>query len=572
MGQRDKKTSLRIEKEAKTTRQFSASWVFLSLMALAFGMAAIPLRADSLKDYTATITPASFDQDDSHFAGPFTLTITNVDSDPGTNQIGSARIVVPEGFTAPSLGTLTVSSGKCWSASLSSGVIDLEAINCPGSGRGTGEGQQKLAFNESVSIEVSAVYCPGDYTWTTDASSEANLTWTFGDGDWTSESDPILSVTGHCSGGLANMPVNKTIDGVHAVCDDPGTPNTDESGSIPGGTGTGGHTPEFERPCTYAKPGNPNDLVLTLNDFALTGEPDDLRFGIHPYDTSTAESLAIPGAYFPQSGFPIPPQSDNDIPQGQLLTMCESPASGFSLAGVTVTATPTDVAGSDKHPAIYFVPVSGNADPSLDGTYACFNTQVPDDADEFALDLDNSNICTYTQGGWGSTPHGNNPGWLLESNFNSVYLGGSVTIGGTQSLTFESAAAIKDYLPMGGTPSALTSSAVNPTDRSNGGGSFAGQVLALQLNVDFSAADKFGAAHFGDFTVSDPSCYGGGSPTVSEVLEDANLLLGGDAATNGAACSITGGMNALVTKLNQSFDNCTAGPDSIIVTPPEVTD
>ena len=184
--------------------KFSANWFFLGLMALAFtSMVATPLRADSLKSYTATITPSSFEQGDNHWPGPFTLTITNVDSTPGANKIGSARSVVPAGFTAPTLGTLSVSANKCWSASLVSGVIELEAIDCPGGGPQSGEGRQKLALNEFVSIQVSAVYCPGVYTWTTDASSQPNFTWTFGSGDWTvSGSDPILTVTGHCSGGF----------------------------------------------------------------------------------------------------------------------------------------------------------------------------------------------------------------------------------------------------------------------------------------------------------------------------------------------------------------------------------
>jgi len=38
---------------------------------------------------------------------------------------------------------------------------------------------------------------------------------------------------------------------------------------------------------------------------------------------------------------------------------------------------------------------------------------------------------TYTQGGWGNDPNGNNPGWVLASNFSTVYTSNSVSIGGS---------------------------------------------------------------------------------------------------------------------------------------------
>jgi hypothetical protein len=44
---------------------------------------------------------------------------------------------------------------------------------------------------------------------------------------------------------------------------------------------------------------------------------------------------------------------------------------------------------------------------------------------------------TFTQGGWGSTPNGNNPGMLLQMKFSSVYPGGVVVIGGSKTFTFK---------------------------------------------------------------------------------------------------------------------------------------
>ena len=58
-----------------------------------------------------------------------------------------------------------------------------------------------------------------------------------------------------------------------------------------------------------------------------------------------------------------------------------------------------------------------------------------------------ADFTTYTQGGWGAPPNGNNPGALLKANFATVYPSG-VTIGGTKTLKFTSAAAI-EALPAG---------------------------------------------------------------------------------------------------------------------------
>src|SRR5581483_11178100 len=91
---------------------------------------------------------------------------------------------------------------------------------------------------------------------------------------------------------------------------------------------------------------------------------------------------------------------------------------------------------------------------------------------------------TYTQGGWGASPSGNNPGALLQANFTAVYPAGSVSIGGGYKLTFTAASKIATFLPAGGTPNKLYSSATDPAN--SAAGSLAGQVLALQLSVDFS--------------------------------------------------------------------------------------
>lgn len=163
-------------------------------------------------------------------------------------------------------------------------------------------------------------------------------------------------------------------------------------------------------------------------------------------------------------------------------------------------------------------------------------------------------VCSYTQGGWGAKPNGNNPASLLANNFSSVYSGGFVEVGipGASgfSMKFQSALAIQNYLPAGGTPGALNTDLVNPTSSSSR--VFGGQVLALQLNVDFNNA---GLTHDPDFAGLE-LCNTGGSldgSTVAQILAAANTALGGGALPAGYTFS---SLNDLVDHLNQSFDDC----------------
>ena len=149
--------------------------------------------------------------------------------------------------------------------------------------------------------------------------------------------------------------------------------------------------------------------------------------------------------------------------------------------------------------------------------------------------------CTVTQGGWHANPHGNNPGALLAKDFPTVYPSG-VTIGGNFTLTFDSAAAVRAFLPAGGTPGVLTSSATDPT--ASAAGVFAGQVLALQLNVDLE--------HYGTVVISGTGTTLDGK-TVADVLAAANIALGGGPLPAGFTIST---LNDFVDSLNQKFDNC----------------
>jgi len=154
---------------------------------------------------------------------------------------------------------------------------------------------------------------------------------------------------------------------------------------------------------------------------------------------------------------------------------------------------------------------------------------------------------TYTQGGWGAVPHGNNPGYVLTKNFSAVYPSG-VAVGGMYKLTFTSAAAVINFLPMGTTAGRLTSNATNPTKSI--GGVLAGQVLALQLSVDFSnrGITRPGLALLHIATGK------AATATVGDALACANAVLGGGPLPYGFSLS---DIVSILDSINNNFDNGT---------------
>jgi uncharacterized repeat protein (TIGR01451 family) len=173
-------------------------------------------------------------------------------------------------------------------------------------------------------------------------------------------------------------------------------------------------------------------------------------------------------------------------------------------------------------------------------------------------------FCTYTQGGWGAKPAGNNVGDLLYDNFAFVYPLHQVEvgIGGAQgySMIFTDAIVVKDfmamteYLPSGGTAGALAHDYTNPTG-DNESGVFGGQVTALQLNVDFAKAGKMpqtGSTPVGALKICNAGTYFDGK-TVSQVLAVANTALGGGALPPGFDLPT---LNTYGDLLNKAFDNC----------------
>ncbi|MEO8597084.1 MAG: putative Ig domain-containing protein, partial [Candidatus Solibacter sp.] len=213
--------------------------------------------------------------------------------------------------------------------------------------------------------------------------------------------------------------------------------------------------------------------------------------------------------------------------------------SGSLPAGVTLNATTGVISGT----------------PNASGTYS-FTTKVVDanglsDTATCTLLVKGTIVCgaftTYTQGGWGATPSGNNPGTLLVNNWTKVYGTSGVTIGGSYYLKFTSASAIANFLPQDGTAGTLYGSATNAT--SSAAGVLAGQVLSLQLSVDFS---NKGITRSGLSSLKVASGELAGK-TVAQVLTLANQVLGGQTSALPYGLTITE-LNAIIDAINNNFD------------------
>jgi len=158
---------------------------------------------------------------------------------------------------------------------------------------------------------------------------------------------------------------------------------------------------------------------------------------------------------------------------------------------------------------------------------------------------------TFTQGGYGSTPHGNNPGTYVANHFLAAFPSG-LTVGyGTNLLRLTSVASVRNFLPSGTAPASLPSGTMT-----NPGGSYsnvlAGQVVALTLNVGFDeyypsfapSISNLGLLNIGKGTFI--------GKTVAELLFIANQALGG-VSTGYTLSEINDG----VTMVNENFDNGT---------------
>jgi hypothetical protein len=157
-------------------------------------------------------------------------------------------------------------------------------------------------------------------------------------------------------------------------------------------------------------------------------------------------------------------------------------------------------------------------------------------ADNFS----NGQFVTYTQSDWAVGGGGTS---VLTADYNSVYqgTGGDLIVGvtgtpGQYFLELDSAGAVLDFVPTVGAASPLTANEIDPFTTPSG--VFAGDVVALALNVDFSNAGLLGTSSttFGDLVLvnfgpaSSPNLVNPfgelNGVTVNQFLAAANTCLG----------------------------------------------
>lgn len=160
---------------------------------------------------------------------------------------------------------------------------------------------------------------------------------------------------------------------------------------------------------------------------------------------------------------------------------------------------------------------------------------------------------TQTQGGWGTNPHGGNPGTIRDAIWDTAFPDGLVVGCATgNTITLETSADVANFLPTGGRARALTSSYVNPTGNTEAG-VFAGQLIAATITIaadetipDFS--DCGGNSIAGMCYVDDASPLNG--LTVGEIVAIANEVIGG--------CSTAytpNQLSAALANINENFSD-----------------
>lgn len=175
-----------------------------------------------------------------------------------------------------------------------------------------------------------------------------------------------------------------------------------------------------------------------------------------------------------------------------------------------------------------------------DGSIYINPTNLSTDCDAFR---------TQTQGGWGTSCSGSNPGCYRDANFSTAFPSG-LTIGcvGGYTATFTSSSAIQNFLPSVGSAGALNTNYTDATSTS--AGVLAGQLVALSLSVGFDAADSsFGAS---PASLASLKIIAGGSTfdgmTIGDFLVIANEVIGG--------CNTSytfSEVNAIATLINENF-------------------
>ena len=165
---------------------------------------------------------------------------------------------------------------------------------------------------------------------------------------------------------------------------------------------------------------------------------------------------------------------------------------------------------------------------------------------------------TQSQGGWGTTASGNNPGAYRDAHFPAAFPAG-ITVGctGGNTVYLSTSQAVAEVLPAGGPHLVLDNSATNPARRAIKN-KLLGQTVALAVSLGFDALDQgYDSSPFplGGLVLT-TGTYAG--LTVADVFALANAHLGGCEVAIAAT-----ELNSVVDMINNAFEDGTeiAGPE-----------
>ncbi|MBN2615045.1 MAG: LruC domain-containing protein [Bacteroidales bacterium] len=134
---------------------------------------------------------------------------------------------------------------------------------------------------------------------------------------------------------------------------------------------------------------------------------------------------------------------------------------------------------------------------------------------------------TFSQGGWSSKAHGDNPGSVRDAHFEQVFPNGLV-MGDPDhyTITLTSSENVKDFLPGGGGSEVLTQSYTNPKSKDKVAGNWGGQIAAAIMNVEYNKAGYLGDDNLklGDLVFTNGAFQG---VSINDFLAIANKAIGG---------------------------------------------
>ncbi|MFM7216558.1 MAG: T9SS type A sorting domain-containing protein, partial [Bacteroidota bacterium] len=268
--------------------------------------------------------------------------------------------------------------------------------------------------------------------------------------------------------------------------------------------------------------------TTTINITATGGRPPYSGTGIYTVSIGSYSYVVTDAMGCSATVGPI------NITQPALLTVSVTSTAAQAYDGYSGTATAT--AGGGILPYYYTwntTPVQSTATAA--GLHAGTYTVTVMDGNRCTVTStttvtqpvgDCSAFRTYGPGGWGSTANGFNPAVYLNANFPTAYPNGLQIGSCNRFIRLNSSSAVRLFLPTTGTPRQLSpGTLVDPTAVTYSN-TFAGQLVALNLNITFDSLN----AGFAGATVMLKNALIASGPfagwTVQRVYDEANRVIG----------------------------------------------